>query len=177
MVQLTPSDFAKLVERLVLVAALSGVVGGLVWSVVAGLFSSWLHSAAESSRRLALVKAARARAASGVWGMGQGPMSGSSRPAYPHQGAGGELGRVIAASLCPTQAHGDGGRVVGRSNDPRSIAADQAGPLSCLKDKRAAGVPVSRCAHGGSGDSGEVHSTSEELTLPPSRPRLPVLGS
>ena len=164
----TRAESVELAQQLALLAVCAGAIGGLLWSFGASGIGTLIDWAFDSAQRRARVNAARARGASpDVRGMGLGPMSDSSRPAYPHQGAGGELGRVSQASRSVSQSHGAGGRVVKRSDDPRPLTVEQASPDPCLKDRRAEGVPVLRCGHGGGDYSGEVPSTSEELTPAP----------
>ena len=164
----TRAEFVELAQQLALIAICGGAIGGLLWSFGASCIGALIDWAFDAAQRRASVNAARARGASpGVRGMGLGPMSDSSRPACPHQGAGGELGRVSQASCSVSQSHGAEGRAVKRSDDPRPLTVEQASPGSCLKDKRAEGVPVLRCGHGGGDYSGEVPSTSEELTPAP----------
>ncbi len=172
---ITREELVHFARQLMWLAFFAGMFGALVFSIASGLLSGALEFLAQRALRNARVNAARARAASG--GMGHRPMLGLSRPAFPYQGAGGELGRVSQAEPQQSQAHGLGGRVVKRSEDPRPQTQDQASPDSCLKDKRAEGVPALRRAHGGSGDSGEVLGTSEELTLAPPGPLSPLRGA
>ena len=171
----TRAEFVELAQQLALLAVCAGAIGGLLWSFGASGIGALIDWAFDAAQRRARINAARARGASpDVRGMGLGPMSDSSRPAYPHQGAGGELGRVSQASRGVSQSHGAEGRVVKRSEDPRPLTVEQASPDPCLKDRRAEGVPVLRCGHGGGDYSGEVPSTSEELTLAPLGP-LPAM--
>lgn len=100
-------------------------------------------------------------------GMGQRPMLDLSHPTFPYEGAGGELGCVSKFGERFTQAQGDGGRVVKRSEDPRPLSLDQANPFPCLKERRAEGAPAPRCAHGDGGYSVETPSVLEELTPAP----------
>lgn len=166
----TRAEFVELAQQLALLAVCAGAIGGLLWSFGASGIGALIDWAFDAAQRRARINAARARGASSdVRGMGLGPMSDSSRPAYPHQGAGGELGRVSKFGERFTQAQGDGGRVVKRSDDPRPLSLDQANPSSCLQDKRAEGAPALRCAHGDGGYSVETPSVLEELT--PSLPR------
>lgn len=162
---ITREELVEFARQVLLLAFFAGVIGAMSLSVVASCGSALFDALFNRAERNARVKAARARAASG--GMGHRPMVDSSRSTFPHQGAGGELERESQAIQRPPQAHGSEGRVVKRSEDPRPQNQDQASPDSCLKDKRAEGVPALRCGHGGSDDSGEVPSTSEELTLAP----------
>lgn len=166
----TRVEFVELAQQLALLAVCAGAIGGLLWSFGASCIGALIDWAFDAAQRRARINAARARGASSdVRGMGLGPMSDSSRPAYPHQGAGGELGRVSQASCSVSQSHGAEGRVVKRSDDPRPLNLDQASPGSCLKDNRAEGAPALRCAHGDGGYSVETPSVLEELT--PSLPR------
>lgn len=166
---ITREELVYFARQMALLAFVAGVLGAMVssalWSAVGAAFE-WLHRRAQARAR---INAARTRAARG---MGQSPMLDLSRPAYPHQWAGGELGRVSQVEAGQSQAHAVGGRVVKHSVDPRPLSVDQASPDSCLKDKRASGAPALRCAHGGGADSGETPSVLEELALPPSGPSL-----
>ena len=142
---------------------LGGMVAVFVWLALGALHDVW----AERAQSRARVNVARSRAAGG---MGVPPMSDLSRPAFPYQGAGGELGRVSSASLGPSQLHAAGGRVVEHSEDPRPLQVDQAEPFSCLKDKRAEGASVLRCAHVVAGGSVKTPSVLEELPVTTSGP-------
>lgn len=101
-------------------------------------------------------------------GMGQGPMIGASRATYPTARGGATPARQSGFSPCPSHTPGASGRVVKRSEDPRPEAVPQACPDSCLKDKRAEGAPVLRCAHVAGGDSVKTPGVLEEL--PPVTP-------
>lgn len=164
---ITREELVQFAQQVLLLAFFAGAIGGMVGDVVwhgLGYVVDWLVNRAERKARIA---AAKARA---VRGMGQRPMLDLSHPTFPHQGAGGELGCVSRFGERLTQAHGDGGRVVKRSEDPRPLNLDQASPNSCLKDKRAEGAPGLRCAHGDGGYSVETPSVLEELA--PSPPRF-----
>lgn len=157
---ITREELVHFARQMALLAFVAGVLGAMVssalWSAVGAAFE-WLHRRAQARAR---INAARDRAARG---MGQGPMLDLSRPAYPYQGAGSELGRVSQVEAVQSQAHAVDGRVVKHSGDPRPQPVDQASPDSCLKDKRADGAPALRCAHGAGADSVETPSVLEEL--------------
>lgn len=164
---ITREELVQFAQQVLLLAFFAGVVGGMVGDVVwhgLGYVVDWLVNRAARKARIA---AARARAARG---MGQRPMLDPSHPTFPNQGAGGELGCVSKFGAGLTQAQGDGGRAVGRSDDPRPLNLDQANPNSCLKHKRADGAPVLRSAHGDGGYSVETPSVLEEL--PPAPPHF-----
>lgn len=166
---ITREELVHFAQQVLWLAFFAGVAGAVAWSVVMQGFESFADWLFDLTQRRARVNAARARAARG---MGQGPMLDLSRPAYPAQGAQGELGRVSQVGARESQGHAVGGRVVKHSEDPRPVPVDQASTFSCLKDKRANGAPALRCAHGGGADSGETLSVLEELALPPSGPSL-----
>lgn len=164
-------DYSLFASELLAAAVEAGFTAGLlggtlavfVWLALGQLHSAW----AERAQSRARVNAARSRAAGG---MGVPPMSDLSRPAFPYQGAGGELGRVSSASLGPSQLHAAGGRVGEQGEDPRPLPVDQAEPFSCLKDKRAEGASVLRCAHVVAGGSVKTPSVLEELPVTTSGP-------
>ncbi len=164
---ITREELLHFAQQVLWLAFFSGVAGAVVWSMVMQGFESFTDWLFDLTQRRARIKAARARAARG---MGQGPMVDLSRPAYPHQGAGGELGRESVVSLGLPLNPVQPGRVVEHSVDPRPGASEQASSFSCLKDKRAGGAPAPRCAHGVGADSGETLSVLEELALTPSGP-------
>ena len=174
---ITREELVQFAQQVLLLAFFAGVIGGMVSDVVwhgLGYVVDWLVNRAERKARVAAAKARAAR------GMGQRPMLDPSHPTFPDQGAGGELGCVSKFGERFTQAQGDGGRVVKRSDDPRPLNLDQANPFPCLKEKRAEGAPALRSAHGDGGYSVETPSVLEELTPSPPRPPLspfPVLHS
>ena len=108
-------------------------------------------------------------------GMGRSPMFSGSRATYPAAWDRAPLARLPVVSLRPTVRQGATGRVRGPGAQTRPVASDQACSDSRLRDKRAGGAPVLRCAHGGGGDSGEKHSFLEELTPQLPRPGFPEL--
>lgn len=173
---ITREELVHFAQQMALLAFFAGVMGSMLVDIcryVLGGVSDWL---AARAARLARINAARARARA-ARGMGQGPMLDPSRPAYPYQGAGSELGRVSQVEAGQSQAHAVEGRVVKHGEDPRPQPVDQAGPDSCLKDKRADGAPALRCAHGAGGDSAETPSVLEELAPAPPGPLLSAQGA
>lgn len=163
---ITRAELVQFAQQIALLSFFAGVVCAMAWGVVMHVLNGavdWLVNRAESKARIAAAKARADR------GMGLRPMLDSSHPAFPDQRAGGELGCVSKFGAGLTQAQGDGGRAVGRSDDPRPLNLDQASPNSCLKDKRAEGAPALRCAPGGGGYSVETPSVLEELTPAPPR--------
>lgn len=170
---ITRAELVHFAQQMALLSFFAGVVGAMAWGVVMHALNGAADWFVQHGERKARIKAARARAVLDVRGMGHRPMVDLSHPTYPDRGAGGELGCVSKFGEVLTQAHGDGGRAVGRSDDPRPLNLDQARPISCLKDKRAAGAPAVRCGHGGSDDSVETPSVLEELALAPLGPHPP----
>jgi hypothetical protein len=171
---ITREELVHFAQQMALLAFFAGVMGSMLVDIcryVLGGVLDWL--AARADRR-ARIDAARARAARG---MGQSPMLDLSRPAFPAQGAGGELGRVSQVEAGESQAHAVYGRAVKHSDDPRPVPVDQANPFPCLKDKRANGAPALRCAHGAGGDSVETPSVLEELAPALPGPLLSAQGA
>lgn len=173
----TREELVHFAQQVLWLAFFAGVAGAVAWSMVMQGFESFADWLFDLTQRRARINAARARAASAVRGMGQGPMLDLSRPAYPAQGARGELGRVSQVEAGGAQAHTVWGRVVKHGEDPRPQPVDQASPGSCLKDKRADGAPALRCAHGAGGDSVETPSVLEELAPALPGPLLSVQGA
>lgn len=163
---LTHVELVHFAQQLVVAALCAGAIGGCAWTVCASFVGTLLDWLGDWSERKARITAAKARADRG---MGQRPMLDLSHPTFPDQGAGGELGCVSKFGAGLTQAQGDGGRVVKRSEDPRPLNLDQANPNSCLKDKRAEGAPALRSAHGDGGYSVETPGVLEELAPAPPR--------
>lgn len=83
--------------------------------------------------------------------------------------------RLRVVSLRPPVKQGAAGRVMEHGLQPRPGASVPALPDSRVKDKRAGGAPVLRCAHGGGGDSGEKQGFLGELSLQLPRPGSPEL--
>lgn len=100
-------------------------------------------------------------------GMGRSPMFSGSRATCPAALGGAPLARLPVVSLRPTVRQGAAGRVEGPGAQTRPAASDQACSDSRLRDKRAAGAPALRCAHGEGGSSVEKQGFLEELTPQP----------
>lgn len=103
-------------------------------------------------------------------GMGRRPMLDLSRATCPtaRDSACQARGSVVSSGL--SSSSGVPLRVVRHGLDPRGAAPAKAWPFSSLIDRPAAGGTVPRCAHGGSGYSGETCSVLEELPVPPPGP-------
>ena len=123
------SDLQAAFNGLALLAFFCGFLGALSFVVL-----SWLY------RQVLDHINGHALRPSAVGGMGEPPMSSLSRPTYPTASGGEPLGRVPSFMASPYLNPGPGGRVVGRSDNPRSPSVDQACPSSCLKDKRPVGA-------------------------------------
>lgn len=128
------SDMQAAFNGLALLAYFCGFLGALSFAVCRWLYWRLLdHIDAHALRPLH---------APAVGGMGVTPMSTLPRPAYPTASGAESLGRVPSFRARPPHTPALSGRVVGRSDNPRPVASDQACPASCLKDKRPAGAPV-----------------------------------